>query len=403
MKTFQYTALNAKNVFVKGKHEAKSLKRARAELTGSGLEIITVRYEPGVRLRWYNSTFSTVSRLDKIFFTSHLHTLLESGVALDQALWVTAEQASNPKFKAILLDMLGQIRRGQSLNSALAGYPKYFSNFYINLVRVGETSGNLSDTLFYLLEQQEKDHDILIKARGAMIYPSIIMTALVAMIIVMMVFVIPSVTGLLLQYKVQLPLATRVLIAVSNFITHWGIETAMALILAAVLLHRWVAKHGRGKWYWDGLLLHVPKLRQIIVEFNLARFARAMSSLLKSGIAIDQALNLAASVSDNSHYQKTIQGCVPLVRRGVPLGEIVRGYPLLYPPIASRMIEVGERTGRLDHMLGRLAAFYEKSVTTALGNISAIIEPVLLIGIGLSVGFVAIAILTPIWKFSQTV
>jgi type II secretory pathway component PulF len=140
-----------------------------------------------------------------------------------------------------------------------------------------------------------------------------------------------------------------------------------------------------------------------VIEFNLARFSRAMSALLRSGVPIDQALELTSSVTGNSRYQKSILAAVGFVQKGIPMTEVLKGYPKLYPPIASRMIEVGERTGRMDHMLGRLAAFYEKSVTNTLGNISSVIEPLLLLSIGLAVGFVAVAILTPIWKFSQAI
>ncbi len=402
MKTFHYTALNAANTYVKGKVQARSTRRAMLQVEALQLLVITLKPEVNARLAKYDQMLSRITRLDKIFFTSHLYTLLESGIALDHALRITSDQASNQKFKAILIDIYQHVQKGQSFNSALALYPQHFTGFYINLIRVGETSGNLVDVLFHLLEQQEKDYELLVKARGAMIYPSIIIAALFGIITVMMVFVIPSITALLLEYKVQLPLATRVLIWLSSFVVHWGWALLPVLLVLVWLLRRYL-KTPAGQWYWDGFLLHVPKLRQIVIEFNLARFARATSSLLKSGVQIDQALLLAANVTNNSHYQKSIRKGVGFIQKGIPLAEVLRGYPDLYPPIANRMIDVGERTGRLDHMLTRLAQFYEKSVTNALGNISSIIEPVLLILIGLSVGFVAIAILTPIWKFSQTV
>ena len=402
MKTFHYAALNKANTYVKGKVQAPSLKQAAAKLKADGLQVVSLKEERVKHFGKFDRLFASVSRLDKIFFTSHLYTLLESGVALDQALRATAEQTNNLLFREILLDIHAHVQRGQALNVALAKHAEQFSNFYVNLVRVGEKTGKLADVLSYLLEQQEKDYELLVKARGAMIYPSIILSALCAMVVFMMVFVIPKITGLLLDYKVKLPLATRVLIAVSGFLIHWGVFLLLALLVAGWFARQWF-KTPPGKWFWDGLLFRVPRLKRIIIEFNLARFARAMSSLLKSGVPIDQALELAASVSSNSRYQKSIRDGIGFIQKGIPLTEVLKGYPALYPPVASRMIEVGERTGRLDHMLDRLATFYEKSVTATLGNISSIIEPVLLLTIGLAVGFVAIAILTPIWKFSETI
>lgn len=235
-----------------------------------------------------------------------------------------------------------------------------------------------------------------------MIYPSIILGALLVMIGVMIVFVIPNVTAMLLEYKVELPITTKILIFISNLFIKYGIIVVPILILLFFIVRRLV-KTPKGQWLWDGILLRLPRFKRIVIEFNLARFARAMSSLLKSGIATDQALELSATVVDNTHYKKSILASVGFIQKGISLSEVLSGYPRLYPPVASRMIEVGERSGRLDHMLGRLANFYEKSVTSTLGNISSVIEPLLLLSIGLMVGFVAISILSPIWKFSSTI
>lgn len=402
MKTFHYSALDAVGGYVKGKLEATSLRRATVKLEQQGLLIVSLKQEHVRRFSNLDVFLASVTRLDKIFITNNLFTLLESGMALDLALRVMTEQTNNEKLKAILLDIHSHVQRGQPLHAALARHPRHFSKFYVNLVRVGETTGKLSDVLSYLLEQQEKDYDLLVKARGALIYPSIILTALACMIVFMMTFVIPKVTALLIESKVALPLTTQVLIALSTFLTRWGVFVVPAFLLLLVGFRLWI-KRPQGQWYWDGFLLHVPKVKRIMVEFNLARFARAMSALLKSGVPIDRALELAAGVTANSRYQKSILASVAFVQKGIPMTEVLKGYPKLYPPIANRMIEVGERTGRMDHMLGRLATFYEKSVTTTLGNISSVIEPLLLLTIGLAVGFVAIAILTPIWKFSQSI
>ncbi len=402
MHTFNYTALDSAGKYVKNKLEAKSLKRATRELEAQGLLIVSLKRERKPRFASLDQFLSTISRLDKIFFTNNLYTLLESGMALDQALRVTTEQSNNQKLKAVLLDIHAHVQRGQPLYAALARHPEHFSKFYVNLIRVGETTGKLADVLSYLLEQQERDYELLVKARGAMIYPSIILCALFAMIIFMMTFVIPKVTQLLIDSHVTLPLATKVLVALSNFLIAWGVFVIPAL-LGLLYAFRLYIKRPKGQWYWDGFLLKLPKIKTIMIEFNLARFARAMSALLRSGVPIDQALDLAASVTSNSRYQKSIKAGVGFVQKGIPMTEVLKGHPKLYPPIATRMIEVGERTGRVDHMLGRLASFYEKSVTTTLGNISSVIEPLLLLCIGLAVGFVAVAILTPIWKFSQTI
>jgi len=402
MSIFTYTALDKSNSYVKGKIDAKNSKKAVAQLEKEGFLIINIKQDKASRWAKINNLVINVTRLDKIFFTRHLYTMLESGIALDQAVKITAEQTSNQKFKEVLMDIYERLRKGQNFHSALAHHPQYFSNFFINLVRVGEKSGKLDEVLYYILEQQERDYEIMTKATGAMIYPSIIVTALIVIVIFMMVFVIPKITSVLTEYEVDLPIATKVLIWLSNFLIHYGFILLPLFVIAVFLFRKWTRK-GKGKLKWDSFILGIPRLKKVIIEFNQARLTRSLSAMLKSGVQIDHALELAADVSSNSQYQKSLRSAVNFVQKGIPLAEVLKGYQKLYPPITTRMVEIGEKTGRLDHMLSRLAIFYEKSVTTAIGNLAAVIEPILLLTIGLAVAFVAISVLTPIWKFQETI
>lgn len=401
MSLFIYNALDKSNAYVKGKIEASNIKKANEKLEKEGFLIINIKQEKQKRLMDIN-IFNNVTRLDKIFFTRHMYTLLESGIALDEAIRITAEQTTNPKFKEVLTDIYRKLRKGQNFYSSLAQHPKYFSNFFISLVRVGEKSGKLDEVLYYILEQQEKDYEIATKAMGAMIYPCIIITALIVMVTFMMIFVIPKITEVLSEYSVDLPLTTKILIWLSNTLIHYGFIIFPVLILLVFLFVRWT-KTKKGKWKWDSFVLKIPRLKKVIVEFNLARFTRALSSMLKSGVRIDHALDLAAEVSGNSHYQKSIKQGINFIQKGIPLTEVLKGYPKLYPPVTTRMVEIGEKTGKLDHMLNRLAEFYEKSVNTAIGNLASVIEPVLILAVGLAVAFVAISVLTPIWSFQKTI
>ncbi|MDD5039949.1 MAG: type II secretion system F family protein [Patescibacteria group bacterium] len=402
MPLFNYTALDKTDSFVRGQLEAKSSKRAIATLEGEGFMIINITEEKRTRYSKLNNIFNNVTRVDKIFFTRHLYTMLESGIALDQAVKITAEQTTQEKFKVVLFDIHQQLLQGRSFHECLNRHKRYFDNFYISMVRVGEKSGKLDEVLSYLLEQQESDYEVITKSRSAMIYPSVIISALVVMVTFMMLFVIPKITEILTEYEVTLPLATRVLIGLSGFLSNYGLYLIPVLGVIVYLFLKW-KKSPRGKWRWDGLILKLPGIKKIVIEFNLARFTRSLSSLLKSGMQLDQALELAAEVSNNSHYQKSLRASINFVQKGIPLVEVLKGNTVLFPQITTRMIEVGEKTGKLDHMLQRLAVFYEKALTTTIANISSIIEPALLITIGLAVAFVAIAVLTPVWSYSQTV
>ncbi len=402
MPTFNYTALDKTNSFVRGQLEAKSVKRATATLEGEGFMIVNIIEDRRTKYSRLNNIINNVTRLDKIFFTRHLYTMLESGIALDQAVKISAEQTTQEKFKIVLLDIHQQLLQGRQFHQSLAQHKRYFTNFYISMVRVGEKSGKLDEVLSYLLEQQESDYELITKTRGAMIYPAVIISALIVMVVFMMLFVIPKITEILTEYEVELPFATRALIGLSGFLGNYGLFLIPVIGVLVYLFLKW-KKTPTGKWQWDSLIFKLPGINKIVIEFNLARFTRSLSSLLKSGIQIDQALILAAEVSNNSHYQKTLRSGISFVQKGIPLAEVLKADTKIYPQITTRMIEVGEKTGKLDHMLQRLAVFYEKSLTTTINNISSIIEPALLITIGLAVAFVAIAVLTPVWSYSETI
>lgn len=403
MAAFNYTALDATNTFVNGRIEAGNSKTAVKQLEREGFVIVNIKEEKRPRFGGrFNIVLNGISAQEKIFFTRNLYTMLEAGISLDHAIKTTAEQTTNEKFGGILMKVHGELQKGQPLHVALLPHKDVFHGYYINMIKIGEMSGRLDDVLSYLLEKLEKDQELLMKARGAMIYPVIILIALIVMVTGMLIYVIPRITNILNQYDVTLPLATRVLLWLSNFMVHNGVYLFIVFIIAGFAFYKTTRK-GNARWRWHSFVLVLPGISMIVKEYNLARFARSTSALLRSGLGLDQALGLTAGVSSNSHYERSLTGAIKFVQRGIPFSEVLKGNPTLYPPLVTRMIEVGEKSGKLDHMLSRLAEYYEKSVSNKLSNISSVIEPVLLLLIGLSVGYVAIAVLTPIWSFSQTI
>lgn len=401
MAVFSYTALDNANKFTRGTVQFKNRKIALADLENQGLLVVSLDLQKDSKLKQLLQT-STIKRLDKILFTRHLHTLIESGIALDQALKISADQATNPRLKAVLTDLHSRVRKGQNFHTALAYHRKYFSDFFINLIKVGESSGTLEDVLEHLLEQQEQDYELITKTRGAMIYPAVIVVAALLIVILMMLFVIPTITDLLKDYDVELPLTTRILIFLTDAVNNYGFIIGPVFLLMLAGLYRYI-KTPRGKAAWDLFKLRMPVLKNIVKEFNLARFCRSMSALLKSGVSIDEALILTASICGNVYYKDAIANSVSFVRKGIPLTEVLNGQKELFPPMTVKMLEVGEKTGKFDHMFTKLAIFYEKSVLNTINNLSSIIEPIMLLAIGVGVGFIAISILAPIWKFAQTV
>lgn len=402
MKIFNYAALRTDgDKYEKGQLEAASMKKAQAQLESQGLLVINL--SPVQQNSWLDIfKFATISRLEKIYFTRHLQTFLEAGMTLDVAVKIVAEQVTNKKFKEILWDVHQKIVQGQTLSEALSQHGQYFSTYYIKLIKVGEESGRLDNILTHLLEHQEREYELLTRVRSAMIYPTIIMIAALAVVVFMMTFVVPNISKILLSYGTDLPLTTKILIAISNFFVLYGWFLAGFLALLLVVL-RIVAKKPRGKWFFEALAMKLPIVRRIVVEYNVARFTRSLATPILSGISVDRSFQLTAEACQNSHYQKSMLEAAKLVQKGVPISEILQGYPDLYPPNVTRTIEIGEKTGKFDRMISRLTIFYEKSVFNTFDNLSSVLEPFLIVGIGLIVCFIAVSILTPIWKFADTV
>ncbi|MFH0820113.1 MAG: type II secretion system F family protein [bacterium] len=402
MPIYTFSALKEDNSYIKGKVKARSQKKAIKILEKE--KLLTVNIKKEKKFVWDKVlAFSTVSRIDKINFTRHLEAYLEAGVNLGEAVKIAAEQTTNKKLQGILDDIHKKIMGGQSLNGALSQHSKYFSKYFIRLIRVGEESGSLDKILRQLLEQQEKEYELIGTVRRSLTYPIIIILAAIAVVVFMMTFVIPTVAKVLIDYGGKLPLATKILITVSNFLVNFGLLMALLIIVIVVFLRIIIKRTPWGKWYFESFLFSVPILKRIIIEYNIAHFTTSMSAPLMSGIPIDKALELAAESYPNSHYRKTIKESIIFIHRGVSLSEVLRAHPKLYPPNVIRIIEIGERTGRIDNMFSHLANFYQKSVTNTLSNLSTVIEPFLLIAIGLTVCFIAVSILTPIWSFAETV
>jgi len=402
MNSYIYTALlQSDNSYAKGQIRARSMKKAIANLEKDGFLVINIKQESRFNLRNF-SIYSSISRLEKIYFTRHLYSFLDAGITIDQSIKIAGEQIDNKKFKEILRDVHEKIRNGQTLSSALGAHTKYFSKYFINLIRIGEESGNLDGILKHLLEQQEKEYELISKVRGAMIYPAIIVLAAFGIVIFMMTFVVPTITSVLTENGGTLPLPTRIIIAISNFLVNYGFYALGVLVIFIFLTAR-LARTKKGRWFFESIYFNMPYFNKIYIEYNIARFTRSMTAPLMSGLAVDKSLELAVETTHNLHYRASYEKGIEVVRKGVPLSEVLVGYPDLYTPNVVRMTEIGERTGKFDHMFMKLADFYERSVFNTFNNLSSIIEPVLLLAIGLMVGFIAVSILTPIWKFAETI
>lgn len=346
------------------------------------------------------SNFLKIPATAKIFLLQNLSVMLKAGISLADALKTISDQTKNKKLKDILIVISENIRQGKSFGESLSPYNTDFGELFINMIKAGEASGRLEDILHELFIQHKKDHQIISKIRNALTYPAIIVVAMIGIVIFVIVFVLPTITKMFIELNTELPLSTKILIGVSNFTQANGIYIIIvAVILFLVFLK--FSKSNKGKGSLDSLILKIPIVSTIIKKVNLARAARSLSSLIKTDIAIVETLIITSKILGNHVYKKTFAESSEKLKKGQKLASIFKEYPDIFPGIFIQMIAVGEETGALDEVLANLADFYEEEVSETMNNLPTIIEPVLMLLIGVGVAGIAVSILLPIYSMTQ--
>ncbi|MEI6511484.1 MAG: type II secretion system F family protein [Candidatus Uhrbacteria bacterium] len=342
-----------------------------------------------------------LSHVDILLFTKYLSVLLNSGLPIDEALQII-DQSAKGDFKKIIDTLSNSVRTGKTLADGMAEYPRSFSTVYVNLIRAGESSGSLQKNLDQLSLQLQKEHELSSKIRGAMMYPAVILTAGVLITAGIFVFILPSINGIFASLDVELPLPTRVMLWISDTIQAHGTVILPSAIVGAWILSR-ILRLKAVKPLTHRIILRLPVIGALSQKSNLARFTRLMGTLLLSGIPIQEALGISETVLRNVRYRELFRQVHEEVVRGKTLSSLLELHPRLVPPMALRLIRVGEETGTLGEMFTYLANFYEVEVDDATRNLPALLEPLLIVGIGAMVAGLALAILTPIYKIVGSV
>jgi type IV pilus assembly protein PilC len=343
---------------------------------------------------------SRVPLKERLFFVQHLGVMLKAGISLGVALKTLSKQSENKFFVKILSDVSDKVDKGSSFAESLMPYKKIFGEMFINMVEAGELSGKLEEVLHELFIQMKKEHALISKVKGALTYPTVILFAMGGIGTFMMVKVVPQITVMFKEMDAELPLATKILINVSDGIANNGILTVL-IFVTVVSLFIYIIKTPKGKYIFQGILLKTPVFGAIIKKINMARFARNISSLLKTDIMIIQCFQITASVLGNLHYRAALEEMAQKIKKGGKLNEVVNAYPKLFTPVVAQMISVGEETGELDNILMELAEFYEEEVDNIMESLPSIIEPLLMLILGLGVGAIAIAIMMPMYSLSS--
>lgn len=399
---FTYEALDKQSRKQTGTIEASDAQTAGRNLRGQGLLPTNL---VGTKERSFSGFFTGlrgVSLKEKIVVIEDLSIMLKSGIGLSKGLHIITSQNRNKKFQAILQDISQAVESGTALNIAMAKYPKIFSNIFVSMVKVGEVSGNLEKSLQYLSVQLEREADLKSKTKGAMIYPGVILSAMLIIGVVMAIWVLPKLTVIFKEFGSQLPPTTRVIIGFSDFMSGNAI-LVIALLVGGIFGSITLLNTKPGQRGLDWFLLHFPPTKEIVKKINIARFARIFSSLLKSGINIVEGLQVAAQALGNSYFREILEEASEEVKLGKNLTEVLDHHDDKFPYIVTQMLKVGEETGTLENILEQIAIHFENEVDDTMKNISSIVEPVLLLIIGGVVGFLALGLVSPIYNISQNI
>lgn len=345
---------------------------------------------------------SRVKQDELVMITRNLGSMLDAGLPLARALSVIERQSKNAKLKLIVTNVIDEINKGEPFHAAIGKYPKVFSNLYVAMVRAGEESGGMSAALQTLSVQMQRSSSLKKKIKGAMIYPAIVITILVIIGILMMIYVMPSITGTFKSLGTDLPTTTTILIATSDFMVAHTLVVLVGLVSAVVgFIYFLRTKAGNIASSW--IIPKLPVIGTMAKETNAARTARTISSLLAAGVDVIRTLEITQDVVQNYYYRKIIAEAAKRVEKGSPLSEVFVERDDLYPILVGEMILVGEETGKIASMLQELASFYENEVEQKTKDLSTIIEPLLMVVIGGTVGFFALAMIAPIYSISDSI
>lgn len=394
---FNYQARTKKGEIHAGQVEASSKEAAINLLQGHGLyvtfleEIMPSIYAKRIEF------FERITQKDVVLFSRQLAIMFKSEVPLIESLKVLSVQTKNPGFEEKIRKISEEVEGGTSFSQALALYPKVFSSFYVAMVKSGEVSGKLSEVLNYLADHLEKEYHLTAKVRGAMIYPILIIIVVFLVLALLIFFVLPNLIEILETSGQELPLPTKIVIAFSGFLRSLGWLVLLGLILFIFFCFRYYSSE-KGRNFFDKISLKIPVIAPFFKMISLTRFAENLSTLISGGLPIAEALEIVGEIVGNVSYKEKILAARDEVRKGEAISSVLGEAPDLFPPVFVQMVLVGEKTGTLDATLMNIVDFYQKEVDRAIDNMFSILEPALIVFLGLIVAGLILSILMPLYQ-----
>ena len=395
---FNYQARTKEGLVQVGVMEVGSKKEAASLLQKEGL-YVTHLEEVEIKPFYLRQVefLARANRKDIMMFSRQLSLMLKSGVGLVESLKSLAIQTNKAIFRKQISEISEDVEGGVYFSESLAKFPKVFSNFYINIIKSGEASGKLSESLIYLAKHLEREHELVGKIRSGMTYPAFILVVFLAIGALGIFMVLPSFSETLDSLEVQLPFLTSLVLSIGEFIRHWWWVVLFGLALIAIFLWRYM-KTEEGREVIGRFSLRIPLIGSVIKKVQLARFTENLSTLILAGLPITQALDIVSAATGNKIYQQIVLEAQEGVRRGEAMSSILEKHPKYIPSLVTQMIRVGERTGRLDESLLNISNFYHGEINRQIDALVDIIEPILLVVLGGLIAVLMISIIVPVYK-----
>lgn len=408
MPVYEYTALDSTGKQLKGIIDAASAIAARQKLRETNYFPVDLKESAAGKKTEDLAGKSVVSILRRIgpnetsIMTRQLSTLLNAGLPLIPSLNVLVNQTQNPELKKTLAQIRSEVNEGKSLSQSLADFPKVFPPYFVNMVRAGEASGKMDIVLERLADFSEKQQALKLRIISALTYPVFMLAIGTVVVFFLLAFVVPNITKVFDEMHQDLPMVTVVLIFLSKFLQSFWWLIVAALAGGGAALHYFFTRMEKGRYCWDTLKLKVPLFGRVNQKLAVARFSRTLGTLLQSGVPLLTALEIVKNIVNNKIIADAVQAAGEEVREGQSLSA-----PLarsgLFPPIATEMIAIGEQSGNLEPMLYRIADSYEKDVESSVAMMTSVLEPVMILTLGVVVGFIVVSVLLPIFEMNQLV
>jgi len=398
-----YQARSKEGKIETGIIEASSKEAAAFILQKYNIFVTSIKEQPPLLFRFENvGILSKVSKKDLAIFSRQLAVMVGSRVSVNQALRSLAIQTKNLAFREKIIKIAQLVEEGSPLSNALAAFPEVFNVFYRSLIKTGEASGKISESLYFLSEHLEREHDIISQIRGALIYPIFVISVVFIVIPIVIIFVIPKIVDLLKQTTSQPPMFTQLMINFYMFLANYGWIVLAGFVLAILfIIYYFTTK--KGKIQFDKLILKAPLIGELLKKIFLVRFAENISTLISAGLSINNALKITKDVVGNFVYKEIITETEKRVIEGERISSVLVKYPDYVPPFVVQMVQVGEETGSLDKNLMEIVNFYNKEIKRAIEIFTVLLEPVLIIILGVAIAFLALSVIQPLYGAIGTI